>query len=190
MKRKLAILGLLAFSVQAQANNEVLTGIEGLACAAILCLSTGSPPGECSPSLNHYFNIDFDDFGKTIKERVNFLSLCPAANMDSNMTALVSAIARGAGRCDAKSLNATLIGYPRGYQNGGCIDNKKPAYCTAYENHEYTRLGQTVYVVDPPKTTFWPFQNQNIGAGSFGNGAFGSTTTQSCGRWVTTPPAP
>lgn len=192
MKTKLALVGLLACTTQAYAADDMLSGIPKLACEAILCLSTGSPPGECTPSLTHYFNIDFDDFSDTIKERLNFLRQCPVADSEPRMTALVTAIANGAGRCDAASLNATLIGYPNGFMGGGCVASQKPAYCSAYETHEYTRLGTTVYVQDPPRTTFWPFQSVDIGG--FGQGSFmggiGSTTTQSCGHWVNRPPAP
>ena len=46
------MLGL--FTAQAKAD-DTLTGDTKLACEAILCLSTGSTPDECSPSLNHYF---------------------------------------------------------------------------------------------------------------------------------------
>ena len=103
----------------AHADSSELTGKVKLACEAILCLSTGSPPGECSPSLSEYFSIDFDDFSDTIKGRINFLNLCPVSSETPQMKSLVNAIAHGAGRCDAASLNATLIAYTNGLQ--GCI---------------------------------------------------------------------
>lgn len=189
MKNKLALIVFLAFTSQAHADEGVLSGIPKLACEAILCLSTGSPPGECSPSLSHYFDIKFKSFSKTIRERAKFLRQCPVADADPQMTALANAIANGAGRCDAASLNATLISYPNGFLSGGCVSSQKPDYCTAYEGHEYTRLGETVYVIDPPKTNYWPFQTIGLGQGSFING-LGSTSTQSCGHWETKPPAP
>lgn len=48
-----------------------------LACEATLCLSTGQPPNECTPSLNKYFSIVFSKPWKTIQARGNFLKLCP-----------------------------------------------------------------------------------------------------------------
>lgn len=186
MKKTLVIVSLLTLSNFAQAEAE-LTGIPKLACEAILCLSTGSPPGECSPSLNHYFDIKFDSFSKTIRERAKFLKQCPVAEADPQMVALVDAISNGAGRCDAASLNATLISYPNGFLGGGCVSNVKPSYCTAYEGHDYTELGQTVYQPAPPKTYYWPFNNIGIGLGSIAG--IGQTQTQSCGKWVTIPPA-
>ena len=33
-------------------GEDLLTGTPKLACEAILCLSSGTRPGECSPSLN------------------------------------------------------------------------------------------------------------------------------------------
>ena len=139
----------------AQAD-DVLTGLVKLSCEAILCLSTGSPPNECSPSLTHYFDIDFDDFSDTLDARINFLNLCPVSSQTPQMQSLVQAIAHGAGRCDAASLNATLLSYTGGGIIGGfgagCISSTKPSYCSAYEGHEYTDLGQGAhYVIDPPQ---------------------------------------
>lgn len=169
---------------------DLLTGKVKLACEAILCLSTGSPPNECSPSLNEYFSIDYDDFSDTIKGRINFLELCPVSAQTPEMKSLVQAIAHGAGRCDAKSLNATLISYTGNLQ--GCIQNTKPSYCSAYENHEYTVLNKTQYVVNQTTKTFWPFgfggnslgigSGSSMGIGGFGIGSQGQS--QTCGHWV------
>lgn len=183
----LALTGLLAAIAAPSAYAEdTLTGKVKLACEAILCLSTGSPPGECSPSLSEYFSIDFEDFRDTIRGRVNFLNLCPVSGETPQMKSLVNAIANGAGRCDAASLNATLVTYSGIGMGGigeGCISSTKPSYCAAYEGHEYTDLHSGAhYVIDPPKTSYWPFG----GSSSFGmGGMFGSTTTtKSCGHWV------
>lgn len=164
---------------------EVLTGKVKLACEAILCLSTGSPPNECSPSLSEYFSIDFEDFSDTIKGRLNFLNLCPVSSQTPQMKSLVNAIANGAGRCDAKSLNATLATYSfigMGSTGSGCISSAKPAYCSTWEGHEYsTELkGGAHYVIDPPKTSYWPFGGSTGMGGMFGS----TTTTKSCGHWV------
>jgi len=189
MKKKIQITalmtGLLATNVVLAAE-DILTGKVKLACEAILCLSTGSPPNECSPSLSEYFSIDFDDFSDTIKGRLDFLSLCPVSSQTPQMKSLVNAIANGAGRCDAASLNATLVTYTytggMGGMGEGCISSTKPAYCSAWEGHEYsTELkGGAHYVIDPPKTSYWPFGGSTGMGGMFGT----TTTTKSCGHWV------
>ncbi|PPD55385.1 MAG: conjugal transfer protein TrbM [Methylotenera sp.] len=177
----------------AQAGEGLLTGLVKLSCEAILCLSTGAPPNACAPSLNHYFSIDFDDFSDTIDARVDFLKLCPVAAETPPMQALVQAIAHGAGRCDAASLNATLLSYTGGGMGSigqGCITGTKPAYCSAYEGHEYTDLnGGAQYIIDPPKQVgFWSFQGIAGGndIGRIGNISLGGNynTPQTCGHWV------
>ncbi len=173
----------------AHADSGELTGKVKLACEAILCLSTGSPPGECSPSLGEYFSIDFDDISDTIQGRINFLNLCPVSSETPQMKSLVNAIANGAGRCDAASLNTTLIAYTNGLQ--GCILGTKPAYCSAYEGHAYTDLHKGAHYVVMQSQTYWPFNNF-MGSNSNNSGGFlngfsggnGQSSTQSCGHWV------
>lgn len=99
-----ASINTLASETEVAIDTDPLTGITKLACEAILCLSSGTRPSECSPSLSHYFSINFKKIGDTIKERRNFLNLCPAVENDK-MAALTNAISLGAGRCDADSLN-------------------------------------------------------------------------------------
>jgi hypothetical protein len=149
-----AMLSALAISVSADAQ-DILTGDARLACEAILCLSSGTRPGECSPSLTRYFSIHLSTLSDTIKARANFLSLCPAATMNVQMKSLVDAIANGAGRCDAASLNATLITY----QGEGQIyvSNAMPSYCSAYANNAYTNLSTALpkYVGSPSTGGGW-----------------------------------
>jgi len=182
---------LVAASPFAQAGEGLLTGLVKLSCEAILCLSTGSPPNECSPSLGQYFSIDFADFSDTIDARIDFLNLCPVSAETPQMQALVQAIAHGAGRCDAASLNATLVSYTGGGMGGigqGCITSTKPAYCSVYEGHKYTDLhGGAKYIIDQPKQAgFWPFQGIGGGNGGIGNIGIGGNynTPQTCGHWV------
>lgn len=175
----LMLSSLMLVSTLANAG-ELLTGIPKLACEAILCLSTGSPPGECSPSLSHYFGIDFEDWGDTLDARLDFLNACPVASQTPQMHSLVNAIANGAGRCDAASLNATMVG---NVLTGQCINNQLPSYCSTYENHEYTRLKKLTYVIDPPKNNFWPFNNA-MNNNMFGFNGYGQNNNQSCGHWV------
>jgi hypothetical protein len=133
---------------------EVLTGDTRLACEAVLCLSSGTRPSECSPSLSRYFSIKKKWWSDTVKARFNFLQLCPVADESSEMKSLTKAISQGAGRCDAASLNMLLKVVDWGgdiYQ----ISNKMPSYCASYNNHEYTDLTKPVYVGVPDKGGFW-----------------------------------
>ncbi|MCD8538111.1 MAG: conjugal transfer protein TrbM, partial [Burkholderiaceae bacterium] len=38
-------------------SSQTLDGLPGLACQAVLCLSSSLQPSECAPSLSHYFGI-------------------------------------------------------------------------------------------------------------------------------------
>jgi len=143
---------------------DEFTGDVRLACEAILCLSTGQRPGECSPSLHRYFNITAKKLSSTLKKRRNFLNLCPAASTDGNMQSLVNAIVNGAGRCDAAALNASLRVWshdrynynddkPRTY-----IRNTMPRHCAAYTGNAYTDKTNLVtarYVGTPERAGFW-----------------------------------
>jgi hypothetical protein len=153
-----ALVALVAMARPATAQG-VLTGDTRLACEAILCLSSGTRPGECSPALSRYFGIEKKKFSDTIKARLNFLNLCPVASQTPEMSALVSAISRGAGRCDAQSLNSTLRMWwgwddPRTYTS-----NSMPDYCAVYTSHAYTDFASSDtlprYVGTPDKGGFW-----------------------------------
>lgn len=146
-------------AVQAQ---DVLTGDTRLACEAVLCLSSSTRPGECAPSLARYFGIKFDKPWDTVKARIDFLNMCPA-HSEPGMPSLITAIANGAGQCDAAYLNRfnkikmTLKECKKTSwyeKDQNCtttevelISDKKPAYCQVYESHEYTDLN-TRYVGD------------------------------------------
>lgn len=61
----LSLLLCLLLPMQAlAADARELTGDTKLACEAILCLSSGTRPGECGPSLSRYFGISHKN-GKT-----------------------------------------------------------------------------------------------------------------------------
>ena len=79
--KKLLVASILSVSVMAtaQADDQFLTGDTKLSCEAILCLSTGSRPGECSPSIKRYFSINHKKLSDTIKARRNFLNMCPSS---------------------------------------------------------------------------------------------------------------
>jgi hypothetical protein len=139
--------------------HEVLTGDTRLACEATLCLAAGSRPNECSPSLSRYFSIHKRKWSDTVRARANFLSLCPASDQTAEMRSLVSAMANGAGRCDASSLNVTLRVWNNWDADGGrvFINNQMPDYCAAYTGHQYTNLGDLSprYVGTPERGGYW-----------------------------------
>lgn len=156
--RRLVLTATLGAAMTAPAlAQEVLEGDTRLACEAILCLATGQPPHECQPSLRKYFSITAKKLSNTIRKRRNFLDLCPVANQTPEMSALVSAMSQGAGRCDASSLNATLRSWGGGDNDYVYIANSMPSYCAAYTNHAYTDLQDTKprYVGIPERGGYW-----------------------------------
>ena len=119
----------------------VFTGDVRLACEAILCLASGSRPSECTPSLRRYFSISYRKLNDTIRARANFLRLCPASEQTPEMQSLVSAMADGAGRCDAQSLNLALFAWSGLDDSRTYIGNRMPGYCLVYTGHAYTSTG-------------------------------------------------
>lgn len=153
-----ATLAALVFSMIPAQAEELFTGDVKLACEAVLCLSSGTRPGECAPSLNRYFSITAKKMSDTIRKRKNFLNLCPAASQDEKMIALVDAISNGAGRCDYASLNATLRVWNWNRKSGGAktyIRNSLPSYCSAYNGNAYTDIAAPRYVGIPTRGGHW-----------------------------------
>lgn len=154
----------LGFAVTTPAHSqETLTGDTRLACEAILCLSSGTRPGECAPSLSRYFGISYKKWSDTLRGRINFLNLCPVASMDTNMQKLVNAIGSGAGRCDPGSLNASLQTWSGNWATGfTMVSNQMPDYCTAYTSNAYTDLKtiKPVYVGVPERGGYWVSPDQ------------------------------
>ncbi|TKB23479.1 conjugal transfer protein TrbM [Desulfopila sp. IMCC35006] len=159
MKRIVSLImmaGLFVTSVKA--DDDILTGDTRLSCEAIMCLSTGSAPDECEPSLRRYFDIREKKLSDTIKERRNFLKKCPASNQTPEMQGLVDALASGAGRCDALYLNRTTKKtIHRDEEIITIIDNNMPIYCSDYTNNQYVNLGDEIpkYVGDPENGGHW-----------------------------------
>ena len=143
----LAIAAATAASAGAQ---EVLTGDTRLACEATLCLAASTRPSECSPSLSRYFSIHKRKWSDTVRARANFLSLCPVSDQTPEMRSLVNAMANGAGRCDAASLNVTLLVWNSWDADGGrvLINNQMPGYCAAYTGHRFRKLARARTVSD------------------------------------------
>jgi len=160
MKQKVfSAIAIVYMSCAAAQAQDVLTGDKRLACEAVLCLASGQRPNECNPSMQRYFSIKFRKPSDTIKERANFLKLCPGANQSQEMMALVSAMSSGAGFCDAPSLNLAL----QNYQNWGdspskiFISNELPQVCRAYTSNAYvdqSSLGVR-YVGTPERDGYW-----------------------------------
>lgn len=153
-----AVAVMLATMSTTASAEGTFTGDTKLACEAILCLSTGQRPGECSPSLQRYFSISARRITDTIKARKNFLNMCPSASQDDNMRSLVDSIANGAGRCDAATLNASMRIWRRGDDDRAVIRNTLPSHCANYGGHGYTdQSSGTIarYVGDPSNGGFW-----------------------------------
>jgi len=151
---------------------DVLTGDTRLACEAILCLSSGVRPGECTPSLDRYFGIHHKYWSDTVEARLNFLNLCPAGQ-EPGMSDRISSIAHGAGRCDADYLNkyntytyketiCEYTGYGRRSDNTSCrtvtktaISQTLPKYCGNYTNHQWSYELGLKYVGSPKAGGHW-----------------------------------
>ncbi|MFT0546086.1 TrbM/KikA/MpfK family conjugal transfer protein [Allopusillimonas ginsengisoli] len=149
---------------------DLLTGIPRLACEATLCLSSGLRPNECSPSLDHYFDIKKYnkhglDWSATVAARRSFLSQCPAST-DQGMPERIDAISRGAGKCEAEYLNRTYAAKAykwRKREYGGDSGetvyevhplptvtlDQLPAYCVVYNDHAWTHELSVRYVGRP-----------------------------------------
>lgn len=161
VKRSVIVLAITigVGATQSSSAQTALTGDTRLACEAILCLSTGQRPDQCTPSIARYFSISGRLLSDAIQGRINFLNLCPAASVDGNMKSLVSAIANAVGRCDAAALNTQLMTTYGGDGNGGySISNALPANCGTYASHVYTSdLADLnpVYVGVPERNGFW-----------------------------------
>ncbi|WP_299450461.1 TrbM/KikA/MpfK family conjugal transfer protein [uncultured Pigmentiphaga sp.] len=147
---------ILASTAQA---DEVLTGTPRLACEALLCLSSSTRPGECGPALSRYFGIHKRKLSDTLDARQAFLNQCPTVAASGEMRDLARAIARGAGRCDAQSLNRVLMRYMTD-SNGNerrVVADRMPNYCSVYSGHLYTDVAGAMprYVGTPDEEGYW-----------------------------------
>ncbi|WP_439295226.1 TrbM/KikA/MpfK family conjugal transfer protein [Lonepinella sp. BR2882] len=146
---------------------EELTGDTRTACEVILCLSSAQGKGiaECQPPLRKYFSIHVSGkhwYRKTLEARRRFLDLCPAANEDSKMSALTTAIQNQEYACDAATLNdRTTTKYIWTRDEDGRrhrtkviqVQNYLPSFCQTLYNHEYTEYfsAKPTYSCDPNK---------------------------------------
>lgn len=134
-----------------------LTGDPKLACEAIMCLSTGSRPSECNPSISRFFSIQHNKWSDTLRDRIDFLNQCPTVSQNRDMQKLASDAANGAGRCDAATLNSTNISMFDADAGTYSVNATMPGYCTAYVQNKYTDLSKTtpVYVGLPERKGYW-----------------------------------
>lgn len=123
-------------------SQQTLSGDTKLACEAIICLSTGQRPDQCTPPIQRYFSISFRRISDTLQGRTNFLNLCPKGG-DAQMDALIKGIVNGAGACDAATLNSTLSMWVED-NNSPVISSALPDYCVAYYTHPYTNLANSL----------------------------------------------
>lgn len=161
----------VVLSMQPAFADEVLSGDTRLACEAVLCLSSGMRPGECSPSLSRYFGINKKKWSQTLQARRNFLNLCPSTSAPG-MPSLVESIVNAAGQCSAEVLNRVLSRQivirvcddarywlpeeERCYDKTiTVIDNTLPSYCRTYANHEYTWKVSARYAGEVMKGGQW-----------------------------------
>lgn len=110
------------------ASTATLSGTPRQACEATLCLSSGSRPSACTPSLRTYFSIEGKDLRDTLKKRKDFLRACPSgayAGREGHIDILV----RGQPLCNPSTLVASL--------NAGRY-TVIPSQCRAYANHPLT----------------------------------------------------
>lgn len=156
-----AVVAATSFYIgNAGAQGNILTGDTRYACEAIMCLATSKRPHECNPSLQRYFGINRKKPGDTVRDRIAFLNQCPAGNQTPQMQSFVTALANGAGRCDAASVNqVNQIGF-FGEANGASrpyITDVLPDYCAVYVNHSYTGGTMTLprYVGVPARGGYW-----------------------------------
>lgn len=174
MKKSTLILTLSSlFMMNANAVEITeLTGDTKLACETILCLSTGTRPSECKPSIKRYFSIKMRKPHDTFKARLNFLNLCPRDNQgididvlaklnidqveqEKKMGDLTLAIANLPHECTPERLNKRIQQECNSYtDNRNCdgwiyrIDPTMPKACSNLAKHEWTQIELPVYAGD------------------------------------------
>ncbi len=147
-------------------SSDILTGNTRLACEAILCLSSSTRPSECSPSLSKYFSINLKHWSDTVRERGNFLKLCPVggdAEKDREFTNLRDNIlANLENGCDLDNLNivnSKIIDYGNSNSTDGAtlydtiqyqISPSLTKSCKALSSSAYTDI-KPIYTCDPNK---------------------------------------
>lgn len=160
----------LVFSNTLNADG-ILAGDTKLACEAILCLSSGTRPSECTPSINKYFSIKHKKWDDTVNARRNFLRLCPVDGADAKDPAFANLRDNilpnvDSRKCTADYINSNpekkCIKENCGERRCSCDEyaykpaTKMPIGCQALIKHAYTNIKP----VNTCKTTRWYSQNE------------------------------
>ena len=135
-------------------SSDELTGDTKLSCEAILCLSSGTRPSECNPSLNRYFSINAKKWSDTVKKRKNFLKLCPVDGADERDETFAdlrdNVLPMTDGReCTAEALNQRIEA--NSYESLGKyytayrVNPTVPSQCNSLYNHSYTDIKRPIY---------------------------------------------
>lgn len=157
------VFALPVFAQREMPEVKELTGNVKYACEAILCLSTGSKPNECAPSIKKFFSIWDKKPWKIPEKRFNFLALCPVGSASVNSSSLgasraemveyMNILAHGATACSANHLNKTnyrwvtleSCSWNQGHESYSCrtyrakqIQQTLPKICNIYKNHRFT----------------------------------------------------
>ena len=157
MLKKIAIVLLLSNLLF---SSDELTGDTKLSCEAILCLSSGTRPSECNPSLNRYFSINAKKWSDTVKKRKNFLKLCPvdgADERDETFADLRDNVlpTTDPRQCTASYLNSQIESKrsKSKYNENFFLSSKVyrvnpniPSQCNALYRHAYTDIKKPIYV--------------------------------------------
>lgn len=165
MKHLPAAVGVLAFacaSIPALAqpsgepSNDLLSGTTRLACEAILCLSSSLQPGECAPSLSHYFDIKIFhkgrlDWSDTVNARRAFLGMCTADYLNSVYASTSYRYKRRKTSWHGEDYTLPFDVHPI---KTVTLDTL-PSYCVAYNDHEWTYELGIQYVGEPLKGGHW-----------------------------------
>ncbi len=151
LKGILCLSGVLFLSPLSSANE--LQGDTRLACEALLCLTAPTRPGECASSLSRYFSIKHKKPWKQFDLRFDFLSICPTSNSTPQMSSLTRAIASGAGRCDAATLNKYHRSKTSRENRQSYVFDYLPDYCAPFFSHELTRARAPRFINAP--RTMW-----------------------------------
>lgn len=148
--RKQLLLAMSILSGTTLFADDALSGSAKLACEAILCLSSGTRPSECTPSLDQYFSISAEKWSDTIAKRKSFLQLCPVGGADVDDLAfadlrdnvLTSADPR---QCTPEALNTKIERSGKDDDAGYRINPNMPGSCSSLINHAYTDIKMPTY---------------------------------------------
>ena len=171
MKKQILTIASALILASSLSAGDMLTGDTKLACEAILCLSSGTRPGECSPSINKYFSIKHKKWSDTVNARRNFLRLCPVDGADEKDPVFADLRDTVLPNVDARKCTADYINnHPEtkcvkescGERRCRCVEyeyrpaTKMPTGCEALIAHSYTNIRP----VNTCGTTRWYSENE------------------------------